>query len=156
MGRPFLTGRINLTPEAERQLNEIDDWIAKNATADTARRFVSAILEHSEGILVFPLAGRARDDVRPGMRTTTYKKRTLVAYEVVASARGQHPRRLPRRPELGGPAQRQGGLGGGLTSWLRGWQKRGRRATGARRPPTPSITFPQVSHIVPSATTNSR
>lgn len=77
-----MTGRINLTPEAERQLNEIDDWIAAKATADIARRFVSAILVHIEGIPTFPFAGRARDDVRPGMRTTTYKKRTLVAYEV--------------------------------------------------------------------------
>lgn len=31
---------------------------------------------------MFPLAGRARDDVRPGMRTSTFKKRILVAYEV--------------------------------------------------------------------------
>ncbi|MFL6059747.1 MAG: type II toxin-antitoxin system RelE/ParE family toxin [Marmoricola sp.] len=82
MGRPFMTGRINLTPEAERQLNEIDDWIAANAAADIARRFISAILEHIDGILLFPLAGRSRDDIRPGMRTTTYEKRTLVAYEV--------------------------------------------------------------------------
>ncbi len=77
-----MTGRINLTPEAERQLNEIDDWIAKKATVEIARRFVSAILDHIEGIPTFPFAGRAHDDVRPGMRTTTYKKRTLVAYEV--------------------------------------------------------------------------
>ena len=81
-----MTGRINLTPEAERQLNDIDDWIAKQATADIARRFVSAILDHIDGILVFPLAGRPRDDVRPGMRTTTYKKRTLIAYAVDESA----------------------------------------------------------------------
>jgi plasmid stabilization system protein ParE len=81
-----MTGRINFTPEAERQLNEIDDWIAENATAEIARRFVSAILEHIEGILVFPLAGRPRDGVRPGMRTTTFKKRTLVAYEVDESS----------------------------------------------------------------------
>jgi plasmid stabilization system protein ParE len=27
-----MTGGINLTPEAERQLNEIDDWIARSAT----------------------------------------------------------------------------------------------------------------------------
>jgi len=45
MGRPFMTGRIHYTPEAEQQLNEIDDWIAANATADIARRFISAILE---------------------------------------------------------------------------------------------------------------
>lgn len=81
-----MTGPINLTPEAERQLNEIDDWIAKTATADISRRFVSAILEHIDGILTFPLAGRARDDVRPGMRTTTYRKRTLVVYEVDESS----------------------------------------------------------------------
>lgn len=77
-----MTGRINLTPEAERQLNDLDDWITTAATADVARRFVSAILDHIDSILVFPHAGRARDDVRPGMRTTTYKRRTLIAYEV--------------------------------------------------------------------------
>lgn len=33
-----MTGRINLTPEVERQLNEIDDWIAKNATVDRQER----------------------------------------------------------------------------------------------------------------------
>lgn len=81
-----MTGRVNLTPEAERQLNEIDDWIAQRATADVARRFVAALLEHIDGILVLPLAGRSRDDVRPGMRTTTYKKRTIVAFEVDESS----------------------------------------------------------------------
>jgi len=81
-----MTGRINFTPEAERQLNELDDRITKAASADIARRFVSAVLDHIDGILVFPLAGRARDDVRPGMRTTTFRKRTLVAYEVDESS----------------------------------------------------------------------
>jgi toxin ParE1/3/4 len=47
---------------------------------------VSAILDHIDGILVFPLGGRARDDLRPGMRTSTFKKRTLVAYEVDESS----------------------------------------------------------------------
>lgn len=81
-----MTGRITFTPEAERQLNELDDWITKAVSAAIARRFVSAVLDHIDGILVFPLAGRARDDVRAGMRVTTYKKRTLVAYEVDESS----------------------------------------------------------------------
>ncbi|WP_210651141.1 type II toxin-antitoxin system RelE/ParE family toxin [Nocardioides sp. SYSU D00065] len=81
-----MTGRINFTPEAERQLNIIDDWIAANTTAHVARRFVSAILDHIDGILVFPVAGRPRDDVRPGIRTTTFKKRTIIAYEVDESS----------------------------------------------------------------------
>lgn len=77
-----MTGRISFTPEAERQLNEIDDWITTAANADVARRFVSTILHHIDGIVTFPLAGRPRDGVRPGMRTTTFKKRTVVAYLV--------------------------------------------------------------------------
>lgn len=77
-----MTGRIYLTPEAERQLNEIDDWITASASADIAKRFVSAVLDHIDGIATFPLAGRVRDDVRPGMRTTTFKKRTVIAYVV--------------------------------------------------------------------------
>jgi plasmid stabilization system protein ParE len=53
---------------------------------DVAQRFVSAILDCIDGILVFPRAGREPDDVRPGMRTTTFKKRTLIAYEVDESS----------------------------------------------------------------------
>ena len=81
-----MTGRINYSPEAQQHLNELDDWITKAASAEIPQRFVSAILDHVDGILVFPLAGRARDDVRPGMRTTTFKKKTLVAYEVDESS----------------------------------------------------------------------
>lgn len=83
-----MTGRIFLTPEAERQLNEIDDWIAASASAEVARHFVSAILDHTDSIATFPFVGRAREDVRPGMRTTTFRKRTLVAY-VVEEASGE-------------------------------------------------------------------
>ena len=81
-----MTGGINLTPEAERQLNELDDWITKRTSADIAQRFVSAILDHIEAIPAFPYAGRARDDVRPAVRTTTFKNRTLVADEVDESS----------------------------------------------------------------------
>ena len=49
-----MTGRINYTPEAEQQLNELDDWITRAASAEIAQRFVSAILDHIDGILVFP------------------------------------------------------------------------------------------------------
>ncbi|MBA3781224.1 MAG: type II toxin-antitoxin system RelE/ParE family toxin [Nocardioides sp.] len=81
-----MTGRINYTPEAEQQLQDLDNWITQAASAEIAQQFVSAILDHIDAILVFPLAGRARDDVRPGMRTTTFKKRTLVAYALDESS----------------------------------------------------------------------
>jgi toxin ParE1/3/4 len=81
-----MTGRINYTPEAQHQLNALDDWITEKASPDVAQRFVSAILDYIDGILAFPRAGRARDDIRPGMRTTTFKQRTLIAYEVDESS----------------------------------------------------------------------
>ncbi len=81
-----MTGRINYAPEAEQQLQDLDDWISKAASAESAHRFVSAVMDHIDGILALPLASRGRDDVRPGMRTTTYRKRTLVAYEVDESS----------------------------------------------------------------------
>lgn len=82
MGRPFMTGRIHYTPEAAQQLDDLDEWITRNASVDVARRFVLAVMHHCEDILKFPYAGRGREDVRPGMRTTTFRKRTTVAYEV--------------------------------------------------------------------------
>jgi plasmid stabilization system protein ParE len=81
-----MTGRINYTPEAQQQLIALDDWITEKASRDVAQHFVSAILDYIDGIVVFPLAGRARDDLRPGIRTTTFKKRTLIAYEVDESS----------------------------------------------------------------------
>lgn len=74
-----MTGRIQLTPEAERHLNQLDDWITHAANDEIARRYLSEIRRHIDRILLFPLAARSRDDVRPGIRTTTYKKRTLIA-----------------------------------------------------------------------------
>jgi toxin ParE1/3/4 len=81
-----MTGRINYTPEAEQQLNALDDWITEKASPEVAQRFVSAILDFVDGILDFPCAGRPRDDVRPGMRTTAFRKRTLIAYAVDESS----------------------------------------------------------------------
>ena len=43
-------------------------------------------MDHIDGISAFPFAGRGRDDIRLGMRTTTFRKRTLVAYEVAESS----------------------------------------------------------------------
>lgn len=88
MGRRFVTGRVRYTPEATQQLDDLDEWITKNGSADVARSFVLAIMDHCESILTFPRAGRVRDDVRPGMRTTTYRKRTMIAYEIAESSGG--------------------------------------------------------------------
>ena len=66
-----------------------EDWLHSAAApafdalkADPSR----AILDHIDGIPVFPLTGRAGDHVRPGMRTTTCNTKTLVAYALDESS----------------------------------------------------------------------
>lgn len=88
MVHPFVTGLIHYTPEAEAQLNDLDDWISEAATPVVAQRFVRAVMDHIDAILIFPYAGRPRDDIRPGMRTTTFRKRTLIAYDIEDTATG--------------------------------------------------------------------
>ena len=83
-----MTERITYTPEAQQQLEDLDNWITANAGPEISQQFISAIIDHIEGIPAFPDAGRNRDDVRPGVTTTSFRRRTVVAYEVASSATG--------------------------------------------------------------------
>lgn len=47
-----------------------------------ALRYTSAVIEYCEGLDTFPSRGPPRDDIRPGLRTTLYKRRTGIAYTV--------------------------------------------------------------------------
>lgn len=40
-----------------------------------------------EGLAVFPLLGVPREDIRPGLRVTHHKGRTVIAYAVDADSR---------------------------------------------------------------------
>ena len=74
--------RVVFTPEAEEQLLALYDYIADAASPDIAARYVEAIIAHCEGLHTFPVRGVMRDDVRPGLRITNYKKRAVIAFEV--------------------------------------------------------------------------
>jgi toxin ParE1/3/4 len=71
---------VVFTPEAEEQLAELYRYIEGNATADVALRYTTVVVEYCEGLATFPLRGTPRDDIRPGLRTTSYRRRTEIAY----------------------------------------------------------------------------
>lgn len=52
-----------------------------------AERYTSAVVETCERLALFPLRGAPRDDIRPGLRVTHHRGRTLIAYAVDAVAR---------------------------------------------------------------------
>lgn len=76
--------RVVFTPEALEQLAELYRYIAKEASPDVAARYTEAVVSYCESLCTFPFRGTRRDDVRPGLRITNYKKRTIIAFDVEA------------------------------------------------------------------------
>ena len=74
--------RVVFAPEAEEQLVELYRFITVAASSVIAARYTNAIVDYCIDIASFPLRGTMRDDVRPGLRITHYKKRTVIAFAV--------------------------------------------------------------------------
>jgi len=71
-------------PEAEEQLAAPYRYIAEAASPDIAAQYTEAIVSCCENLSTFPYRGIERDDVRPGLRITNYKKRAVIAFHVEA------------------------------------------------------------------------
>lgn len=74
--------RVIFTPEAEEQLTALYNYIAKEASPEIAARYTEAIVSYCENLHTFPHRGTLRNDVRPGLRITNYKKRAVIAFHV--------------------------------------------------------------------------
>ena len=74
--------RVIFSPEAEEQLAELFHYIAAAASPGIAERYVNAIITYCETLDAFPLRGAQRDDIRPGLRVSNYKGRTVIAFDV--------------------------------------------------------------------------
>ena len=66
--------RVMFSPEATEQLAELYQYIALEASPEIALRYTEATINYCESLCIFPLRGTIRDDVRPGLRVTNYKK----------------------------------------------------------------------------------
>lgn len=49
-----------------------------------ARRYTDAIVTYCEELQTFPHRGNQRHEIRPGLRITNYRKRTVIAFAVEA------------------------------------------------------------------------
>ena len=75
---------VVFTPEAEEQLIELYRYIAQAASPEIAQRYTGAIITYCEGLQAFSHRSNRRDDIRPGLRITNYKGRTVIAFDVAA------------------------------------------------------------------------
>jgi plasmid stabilization system protein ParE len=76
--------RVIFSPEAEDQLAELFRYIAQAASPGIAERYTNALITYCESLDTFPLRGARRDDIRPGLRVTNFKGRTVIAFDVDA------------------------------------------------------------------------
>jgi plasmid stabilization system protein ParE len=76
--------RVVFSPEAVEHLAALYGHIATAASPDIAARYTEAIVSYCESLRSFPHRGTMRDEVRPGLRITNYKKRAVIAFDVEA------------------------------------------------------------------------
>ncbi|TRO85627.1 type II toxin-antitoxin system RelE/ParE family toxin [Glycocaulis profundi] len=74
--------QVVYAPEAEAQLAALYRYIAREASPVIARRYTDDILDHMETFSTLPHRGTPRDDLRPGLRTTSFRRRVAIAYAV--------------------------------------------------------------------------
>lgn len=75
-----MTWHIVFSPEAEEQLIHLYRYIADDRSPEIAARYTDAIITYCEDLSTFPHRGTPRDDIRPGIRITHYRKRTIIAF----------------------------------------------------------------------------
>ncbi|ELI7923491.1 type II toxin-antitoxin system RelE/ParE family toxin [Yersinia enterocolitica] len=74
--------RVTFTPEAEQQIVDLHRYITEQSSQIVADGFIDALLEYLEGFSTFPERGNKRDDIRPGLRVTHFRHRTVIAFAV--------------------------------------------------------------------------
>lgn len=75
--------RVRYRPEAVADIEDIFRYVLRvSASQVTAERLVGRIMERCHRIGDAPMAGRARDDLEPGLRTVPFERTVVIAYMV--------------------------------------------------------------------------
>lgn len=77
-----MTREVVFAPEALADLFELYDYIAADAGAERAHGYTDRIVATCRNLVTFPERGTRRDDLRLGLRTTTYRRRVTIAYHI--------------------------------------------------------------------------
>jgi len=82
-----LIPRRRLRAGGDRPTRRAVRLIAERGSRAVAGRYTSAVVTNCERLALFPLRGVPREDIRPGLRVTHHKGRTVIAYAVDADSR---------------------------------------------------------------------
>ncbi len=76
------TYTVVFAPEAEDDLVELFEYIVAQGSHAVAARYTDAIVAYCEGLATFAHRGTQRDDIRPGLRITNYRRRAVIAFSI--------------------------------------------------------------------------
>jgi toxin ParE1/3/4 len=75
---------VRLRVRANQDIKDIFDWIAsESGHPPTAVKFIGRIYDACETLAEFPLKGRARDDLKQGVRTLPFERIAVITYRVL-------------------------------------------------------------------------
>lgn len=79
----MVTFSVEFAPEAVKQLEDLERYIADQGSPRVAATHVDSIVEYCESLRSFAQRGVPRDDIRAGLRITHYKGSTIIAFAVI-------------------------------------------------------------------------
>lgn len=78
----MITYNVSFSPEAESQLISLYEYISVNSSKLIAENYTNAIVAFCESMSIFPHRGILRNDIRPDLRITNYKKKVTIAFYI--------------------------------------------------------------------------
>jgi toxin ParE1/3/4 len=79
-----VTRQVVFAPEAQTDLLQLYDYIAERSTLERALSYTDRIVDYCLGLADFPERGTPRNDLRPGLRVTSFERRVAIAFHVAA------------------------------------------------------------------------
>jgi len=73
---------VIFTPLAERHIDDLHAYITTRSSEERADGYINRIVDFCNGLTTFPLRGRRRDDILPGLRVTGFERRVNIAFVV--------------------------------------------------------------------------
>ena len=73
---------IEFAPEAQADLERLQDWISERAGDAVASDYIERIEKYCLGFDIASERGHSRDDIRPGLRIVGFEHRLTLAFVV--------------------------------------------------------------------------
>lgn len=80
-----MTHEVVFAPEAEADLLKLYDDLAERAGPEVAFGYTERVQTHCLSFATFPERGSRRDDLRPGLRVTGFRRRVTIAFHITGN-----------------------------------------------------------------------